>query len=213
VSVRTDALPELVNAWQAAARDLAANSAIQIGIADFGGTRTQADTTLILGYRDQDYAVYAAQMKAAGKTPQSKAAWRPIQPYMGSFHDFGAARDAEIVSKPAGMSYDDAVKTIRAAMQRAGLRGISSPNDLLHFELVQPLTTVRDWWNDYQNHTGRYADASDGGDTDDADDGSGDDVGDGGDMQTTPTGKAVLGALVSLAVVGGAWVLYRRFTS
>lgn len=206
MTIRTDALPELSNAWDAAARDLAANDAIQIALADFGGFRTAADTALILNYRDQDYAAYVAQMQSQAKTPLSKSAWRPILPYGQSLHDVGAARDARIVSKPAGMSDAQAIADVRAAMERAGLQGISSLADQLHFELPVDYDTAAGWWDDYQNQTGRYA--SDGTGDDGGDDGS-DDSG----IVPTPSGQAVLSAVIALAVAGTAYVIYRRFAN
>src|SRR5690349_7430810 len=48
------ALPQLVAAEQRL-RALAEREGITYNVADFGGLRTQADTTLILQYRDADY--------------------------------------------------------------------------------------------------------------------------------------------------------------
>lgn len=206
MSIREQALPELSGAWSAAARDLAANKAIQIGIADEGGTRTLSDTTRILNYREQDYAIYAARERAAGRTPQAMTVWRPINAFGTSFHNFGAARDAKIISRPKAMSYDEAVKVVRAAMARAGLRGISSVNDQLHFELPISLTEAKARWDAFN--------ASSGGTSSGGGGSSGDSSSGGGSSVTSPlkpSGSSLLGALFALAILGGGFAVYRKW--
>jgi hypothetical protein len=224
--VRQEGLPELVSAWNSLARDAASNLKIQIGIADDGGFRTEADTTRDLGYRQQEWAIYAANERKAGRTPQAINVWRPINAFGTSFHNYGAARDAKIISRPAGMSYDAAVKAVRGILARNGLRGISSVNDQLHFELPISLAEAKRRWEAYKAQPAKLppmvTTAPAPGDDDGLDSGNidaGDDDSDGGTatdagaMQTKPAGKALLGALVGIVVLGGVYLVARRLTS
>lgn len=210
--IRDIGLPELLAAWQNFTRDAASNLRIQVGIADDGAFRTEADTLRDLGYRKAEWAAYAAAERKAGRVPQPETVWRPIQPYGASYHNFGAARDAKIISRPAGMSYDQAVKALRGIAARNGLATISSKNDQLHFQLPVPLTTARDWWTQYQARTGRYADVEGlpGGDIAKAlaDDAMPDDG-----QKNSSSGGALVGAVVGLALAGGLFVALRRFAA
>lgn len=198
MSIRQDALPELVTAWSELLR-LAAARGITVTIEDFGGYRTQADTSLILGYRDQDYALYVARAKAAGQTPVSEAAFRPIAAYGASAHNYGAARDAEITGAPAGMTDAQALAVLGSLAPQAGLRwgGTFTNPDTDHFELPWTLDEWAGRWTDYQNGAGGYA-------------GGGDETGSPDNPTPTPAGQATLAALIVVALGGGLWLLLRR---
>lgn len=150
MSIRVEALPELVQAMSALA-DEAAGYGIAFDVADYGGTRTQADTAEILAFRDADYAVY----RANGGT-LSESQFRPIAPWLKSFHDFGAARDLRITGKPAGWSDDDAYAQLGELAPGLGLRwgGNFSNPDPDHFELAIPLAQAAAAWNSYTGGTG-----------------------------------------------------------
>lgn len=141
-------LPELLAA-ERKLRALAAAEGIVYKIAAFGNPiRTDADTTLILGYRDEEYKVYVSRAKAAGKRPVDIGTFRPIQPYGHSFHDYGAAFDTIIVQKPSGMSSSAAVNRLGALGGKAGLvwGGLWSKPDTPHFQLPTGLTQARERW-------------------------------------------------------------------
>lgn len=223
MTVRTDALPELTQAWYTL-EQLAASHGVQMGIADFGGFRTAADTSQILGYRDADYAVYVKQQRAAGKPVQSETSWRPISPYGSSYHDYGAARDFTVVIKPSSMSVDDAMALVRSLAPAAGLRAIyPGVDDPPHLELPIDLDTARQWWADYQAGTGHYATdatSSSSSSDDGTDDGSGssdagagdtssDDSSSSDDGSSDSTGMLLL-ALVAVTVFGITVAARRR---
>lgn len=154
MSIRLDALPALTSAIDQLAQ-LAANDGIEFTIADFGGTRTQADTTTILGYRDADYAVYVRNAQANGQTPVSIQRFRPIAPWGKSYHDFGAARDLAITAKPDGWSDGDAFTQLATYAPQLGLKwGGSFPNpDPDHFELDESLAQAAADWSAYTGGT------------------------------------------------------------
>lgn len=148
MSIRLEALPALDDAI-AQLEQLAAAQGISFTIANFGGYRTAADTALILGYRDADYAVYAAKQLANGVTPIAMKKWRPIATYGNSFHDYGGARDLAITAKPYGMSDSDALEVLGQLAPSAGLRWGGSFNDPAHFELPVPIGAVAAAWAEY----------------------------------------------------------------
>lgn len=199
MSIRQDALPELTTAWSELLQ-LLSERGIKGTIADYGGYRTQADTNEILGYRDQDYALYVAQTRAAGGTPVSENAYRPIAPYGSSAHNYGAARDLAITAVPPGMTASQALDVAGSLAMDAGLRwgGTFTNPDRPHFELPWSLSEWQSAWSDYQNETGEYA--AGGNDASDSDSGP----------TPTPAGQATLVALVVVALGGGLWLLLRR---
>lgn len=144
------ALPELRGA-ERKLRALAAKEGITYGIAAFGGFRTEADTSRILKYRDDDYAVYVSNMNAAGKTAQilPKEKWRRIAPFGRSFHDYGAAFDVQILTVPAGMTFKQALVHLGALAPSCGLRWGGSFDDPPHFELAISLTDAQKRWAVY----------------------------------------------------------------
>lgn len=121
---------------------LANAEGISFDTADFGGVRTEADTTRILKYRDDDYAVYLRNLKAqsSSKTPIPKTTWRPINPFGTSMHNFGCARDLRITQKPSSFSGSAAWNRLGELAASVGLRwgGTFKRVDTPHMEL--PIT-------------------------------------------------------------------------
>jgi hypothetical protein len=156
MSVRLEALPELESAWDATVSDAAAEG-IQLTIADFGGFRTANDTALILSYKQADYDAYAAAARAAGRTPVPiTGPWddgspRPIAPYGQSWHDYGAARDADIVSFPSSMTLEDAIVRVDAIATANGLDTGAAYSDPLHLQLPVSLDEARARWAEYSS--------------------------------------------------------------
>ena len=129
---------------------------IEFDTADFGGVRTEADTTRILKYRDDDYAVYVRNLKKAqpGKTPIAKTTWRPINQWGTSMHNFGAARDVKITRYPSSFSKSQALERLGALAPSVGLRWgglFKQPNgkprpDPPHMQLPITLVEARRRW-------------------------------------------------------------------
>src|SRR5689334_9463679 len=124
MAVRVDLTKELPEFTAAMARLIAAGVAegIHVTTADFGGIRTEADTTRILEYRRNDYAVALAAAKKAGKTLPPITTWRPIAPFGRSHHNWGAARDVRVVARPAGWTDARALARLGELAPRFGLR-------------------------------------------------------------------------------------------
>lgn len=165
--IRTDCLPELAAAWQATARDAAAQG-IAIAIADEGGTRTPADTARILSYKQDDYNTYAETQRAHGRTPlpitgkwdtdsAGRPSSRPVASFGSSFHDYGAARDFKVTAKPKGISTAAAMAKVQAIAKTHGLRSLAGIGDSPHLELSITLSDAKQRWSDYINRRGRYA--------------------------------------------------------
>lgn len=140
-------LPEMQRA-ETALRSAAAAAGIVYTVADFGGLRTQADTTRILEYRANDYAKYVAAQKKAGAVVVPVERWRPIAAFGNSYHNFGAAIDLRITQRPDGWSYDRALRRLGDLAPAAGLRwgGTFKRVDSPHFELAIPLSEARRLW-------------------------------------------------------------------
>lgn len=138
-------LPELRAAEQAL-RAAAARERITYEIADFGGFRTEADTTKILGYREVEYAQYVAAAKKAGRVPLPINKWRPIAPFGRSYHDYGAAFDVRVTGTPPGMTAAQGLSHLGALSASVGLRWGASFNDPAHFELPITLDDARQRW-------------------------------------------------------------------
>ena len=183
-------------------------SGIQIGIADFGGFRSQADTTRILDYRTTEYNAAIATGAIAPSTSIDR--FRPIAPYGHSFHDYGAAFDIRFKSIPASLTIDQAEAIAGQLAPSLGLRwgGNFTNPDPVHFELDVPLSQARAM---FQAETGTVIDgaAASGGDASamlGADD-VGDDSGEaalelGLEQQDALTGWIVVGAaIVSLLAI------------
>lgn len=129
-------------------RAKAALEGIEFDTADFGGVRTEADTTRILGYRDDDYAVYVRNLRA--KNPRSVPVpigkWRAIAPFGSSMHNFGCARDLKITKHPDSFNASTAQARLGALAPSCGLRWggtFKTKFDGPHMELPITLAEAR----------------------------------------------------------------------
>jgi len=149
MTIRLDALPQMQQLWDSLVSTLSAQG-IAIDVADWGGYRTADDTAAILNIRQAAYDAYVA----GGGTLPITGAWNdgaswPIAPYGKSFHDYGAARDVEVLSAPAGMSGLAVTAAIDAAAESVGLRDGASFGDPLHVELPITLAEAQTEWAAY----------------------------------------------------------------
>jgi len=126
---------------------LAGAEGIEFTTADFGGVRTQADTTRILKYRDDDYAVYVRNLKARNPSarPTKKEIWRRIAPFGSSYHNYGAARDLKPTKWPPSFTESKALQRLRDLTGMVGLKVIS--NDPPHAQLNISLSEARKRWH------------------------------------------------------------------
>lgn len=187
----TGCLPDLVDAYNAMSTYLASNG-ITVGVADFGGLRSQADTNTILGYRLADYnKAHGLPLDTVQNTSVLQS-FRPIAPWGESFHDFGAAFDLAIIARPSGMSEYDALAFAGAYAPQIGLRwGGQFPDpDPPHFELSITLATAADL----------YAQAS----------GTADDTGDATATGTSSSTDLMLIGLIAATVGAIVWAVRRR---
>lgn len=204
MTIRTDGmLPQTLAALNAMTVWLS-NQGVSVTLADFGGFRTEADTTLILDYRQNDYAADVA----AGRIPATLSIdrYRPIAPYGDSYHDYGAAFDlipTPNAGQPAGMTYS---KILNLAGNHAGALGLTwggtfSNPDPRHFQLQGSLDDMRAKYVTYQDQlaSGQLPDASGSGDIT----GGGDIAGGGFTTSAVLAGVAIIGALV--------FILRRKF--
>lgn len=133
-------------------RVLAEADGIAFTTADFGGVRTEADTTRILKYREDDYKVYVAKLeKMTGLkvTPVAVEKWRPIAPFGNSFHNWGCARDLKILKKPDSFTEAEALRRLGSHAPACGLRwggNFKNRVDPPHFELAITLMEARARW-------------------------------------------------------------------
>lgn len=137
-------LPQTQQAYAALAVALGVRG-ISITLAPFGGTRTEADTSLILSYRQNDYN-HEHGLPADTVTDVTVLnRYRPIAPYGESYHNYGAAFDILITGRPSGMTLDGAYATAGDLAPSLGLRwGGNFPNpDQRHFELDESLADAR----------------------------------------------------------------------
>lgn len=135
-------LPELQSAFSQLS-SIGAAHGITIGVADFGGERSQADTTQILAYRQNDYNADVKAGRVSSDT--TLQAYRPINAFGTSWHNYGAAFDVAIVSRPSGMSDYDAKKFLGQFAPSVGLRwgGLFKNADPPHFELAISLADAK----------------------------------------------------------------------
>lgn len=207
---------------------------IAIGVADFGGIRTQSDTTKILGYRSDDYK--AALSAGTIRPDTTLQQFRPIAPFGSSFHNYGAAFDVRVTARPASMTEYAALRALGLYAPNIGLRwgGNFTNPDPPHFELAIPLTEAKARYTSFASSGGASSTISDiassfdlgsflpglAPSTDDvtaaidAPDYSeaGDDSGVAelqADGSSPPTGLLVLGLAVAGVVL---WALRRKFT-
>jgi uncharacterized protein YaaQ len=189
MTIRTQQmLPQTLAAYDAIRAALAGHG-YTVSLADFGGFRTQADTTLILEYRQEDYNAAVAAGKISPDTTLQQ--FRAIAPYGSSYHDYGAAFD---LSGPSA-----ALKLAGQLAPSYGLRWPLPTRDPAHFELDMTLEDARALFN------AGGADATS--------------AGGGGDVTTTDATDATdpnangftTGAILAgLAVVGAILIVIRR---
>jgi hypothetical protein len=151
-------LPDLQAAYSQLAA-IASAHGLTIGIADFGGLRSETDTTTILGYRQADYnaAVRAGSISADTTLQQ----FRPIAPFGNSYHNYGAAFDVSILSRPSSQSESSALAMLGQYAPALGLRwgGNFSDPDYPHFELDLSLSDAQ---AEYDAMTGGSSDTGAG---------------------------------------------------
>lgn len=121
----------------------ARSQGIGISVADFGGLRTSADTTRILKYRDDDYAV--ARRAGTIRPDTTLAQFRPIAPFGHSYHNYGAAFDIIVTARPSSLSVAGVQRKLGEYAPRIGLRwgGTFSNPDAPHFELAISLAEAQ----------------------------------------------------------------------
>ena len=143
-----DALPEL-REKEKRMREWAASIGIAYDIANFGGIRTEADTTRILRYRETDYAAAVKRNPNVARIPITN--WRPIAPFGRSKHNWGGAFDVRILAVPRGWTPDDALKRMAVEAPRFGLKAGryfrdakgNPKSDPPHFELPASVQELR----------------------------------------------------------------------
>lgn len=143
-------LPELTSAIEALKARARADG-IEVDTADFGGVRTEADTSRIMKYRDDDYGVYVKNLAKLfpGRTPTAKAIWRPIAPFGSSMHNYGAARDLKITKRPPSMTEAEAYRRLGSHAPECGLKWggtFKKKVDPPHFELPITLAQAKARW-------------------------------------------------------------------
>jgi hypothetical protein len=134
----TGCLPTLEPAYEALSA-YASGFGITLGIADFGGLRTAADTAIILADRDADYAAaLAAGTIDSGETIDE---FRPISPFGTSYHNYGAAFDVSLDALPSDETSGQALVVLGDYAPTLGLvwGGRFTDPDPTHFELAMSL--------------------------------------------------------------------------
>lgn len=140
-------------------QQLMAGYGVAIGIANYGGFRTPADTSELLAIRQQEYdaAVAGGEISPALSIDD----FRPIAPYGHSYHDTGDAFDIRIKpgGLPAGMTADQAFTIAGRFADTIGMRwgGAFHNADVRHFERPITLAQAR---ADYTAATGLAIDTS-----------------------------------------------------
>lgn len=116
---------------------------VSIAIADFGGVRTQSDTTKILQYRQDDFN--AARSAGTIRPDTTLQQFRPIAQFGKSYHNYGAAFDVQIIARPSNLSADQAMQMLGRYAPNIGLRwgGTFSNPDTPHFELAIPIADAQ----------------------------------------------------------------------
>lgn len=168
MSTLVGTLPELQAAF-AQLSNIAASHGLSISVADFGGERSQADTTQILNYRQADFNAAVNAGKIAPDT--SLQAFRPINAFGTSFHNYGAAFDVQVNSRPSTMTDSQAKTFLGQFAPSIGLRwgGNFKNADPPHFELAIPIADAKARYaalgvqplaTDYSVSSDPFADAS-----------------------------------------------------
>lgn len=138
------ALPELLVRLDNL-RTVASQEGIEFDVADFGGLRSQADTALIMQYRDNDWnAAVRADPTLAKRTTKEK--WRAIAPWGNSMHNYGAAFDVKIRKAPKGKSNLWALNRLIELGKQVGLDNGQSYDDPGHFQLRMTLAQAAAEW-------------------------------------------------------------------
>lgn len=135
-------LPETQSAFDALDA-YARTIGVSIGVANYGGLRTEADTNRILQYRVDDYN--AARSAGAIRADTTLQQFRPISPFGSSYHNFGAAFDVNVKSRPSNLTVAQVQAKLGAYAPTAGLRwgGKFTNADPPHFELAIPLNDAQ----------------------------------------------------------------------
>lgn len=119
------ALPEL-RTKEARLRQLAAAEGIAYEIPAYGGVRTEAEQAQLVKWRDE--AVKAGRP------------YYQVAPFGKSMHEVGAAFDMKVITRPAGMSADAALRRLGVLGESLGLewggRWSGQTNDPFHLELT-----------------------------------------------------------------------------
>lgn len=144
----SETLPELQDAEARLYAYATGTLGIDYRIADFGAFRTEADTTEIKGYRQNDYNEAVKANPAIAHIPINT--WRPISSYGSSWHNYGAAFDVLILDAGRYASSSAALQALKQAAPSFGLRS-NVPNDPPHFELPISIDEARNKWLDYVN--------------------------------------------------------------
>jgi hypothetical protein len=227
VSSLAGVLPELVIAHDRLTQALT-DRGISVTIANYGGLRTQADTTKILTYRTNDYQ----HDLAAGLIHPSLSIdeYRPIAPFGSSYHNYGAAFDLQVTGTPSGVSSYHALEIAGQLAPSLGLRWGGGPDfpanrkDPPHFELAIPLSEARALYNAFSVDAGpglpdiseilgppqlTPSNAPDYGDF------AGDDSGESALELMPPESSSLDAFLVAGAIAAAAilWAIRRRFLS
>lgn len=177
----SEALPQLIDAEQQL-HDYANSIGIDYRIADYGAVRTEADTNLILKYRQDDYNAAVRADPSVAHIPIN--VWRPIASYGSSYHNYGAAFDVLITV--SGQYGSSALDVLKNAASQFGLSS-SVPNDRPHFELAGiSVDDARQLWIDYTTGTDYVP-------------------------PTSPSGTGDVAALVTIAALGALLLLLRYF--
>lgn len=144
-------LPTLKNK-AVALEQYAATLGILFGYPDYSGWRSQADTTQLILWRDQEVKLHGA------------SSYYPVAPYGQGFHGKGAAFDIKVVKWPTGKDAAWAYAMLGAYAARIGLRWGGnftgtrtvagkqvSNKDIFHFELAITLNAAQVLFDEYQS--------------------------------------------------------------
>lgn len=158
-------LPEMQTA-ELRLRGRAQALGISYTIPDYAGTRTVADTTQLIQWRDEAVAAArAAAARKAGATTASidaagKAAYYRVAPFSAGKHGVGGAFDIRVSSKPATMTNAQAYAALGKVAPELGLiwgGTFSAPADPFHFESNRSREELEDLFVAWQQAGGSSA--------------------------------------------------------
>lgn len=120
---------------------------VSVQINDYGGFRTEADTSAILAARQTDYA----HAVASGAIPSSESLdqFRAIAPYGESWHDYGAALDLSPLAWPSTETQSTAQAQLVAAAEAVGFAHPLPASDPAHFTLPVSLAQAKSLYQQY----------------------------------------------------------------